>query len=385
MKALLRSRQAGQPAETARGFTLIELLVVIAIIAVLIALLLPAVQAAREAARRAQCTNNMKQIGLALHNYHSTNDCFPPGATSVWVPELNAYSNTGSFSVHARVLGYLEQQPLYSAMNFNLSQQQSAYGLWGLSTVMGTRLNMFLCPSSPPPSWNMVWSNPPVSGMTAPGNNYFASWGSTLEWTTSYTMSPANGPFFYLNPSGGRPVTGIRDITDGTSNTIAFGEWQVGDDNPSHLSIPSDIVFLGKYPAGATRNSPLMAMPAGDQPPTYPFQAWLSQCAAGLSVKADQEAQTWSLGESWSIANSGYTMGNVLLAPNPPYPNCTPQVSGASTTGPGMFTLSSFHPGGANVLLCDGSVRFLKNSTNLITVWALGTIAGGEIIAADSY
>src|SRR5262245_40294229 len=100
------------------GFTLIELLVVIAIIAVLIALLLPAVQAAREAARRAQCVNNMKQIGLALHNYHSTNDCFPPGGLPTIVPGTLAISANSSFSALARLLNSVEQAPLYNAANF---------------------------------------------------------------------------------------------------------------------------------------------------------------------------------------------------------------------------------------------------------------------------
>src|SRR5690349_23455991 len=102
------------------GFTLIELLVVIAIIAVLIALLLPAVQAAREAARRAQCVNNLKQVGLGLHNYHQTNDCFPSGALTIFSPVNGVNQNNWSFSAHARLLANMEQQALYNAANFSV-------------------------------------------------------------------------------------------------------------------------------------------------------------------------------------------------------------------------------------------------------------------------
>src|SRR6516165_8833333 len=163
---------------THRGFTLIELLVVIAIIAVLIALLLPAVQAAREAARRASCVNNMKQIGLGLHNYHQTYDCFPPGLYPTWLPESMTFNNIGAWSPHTRLLSYMEQQPLFNAANFLIANQQSPTGINANSTVVATRLTMFLCPSSPAPSWLMAWTSPPLSNMLAPGNNYFASRGS---------------------------------------------------------------------------------------------------------------------------------------------------------------------------------------------------------------
>src|SRR5580704_7370538 len=155
-----------------RGFTLIELLVVIAIIAVLIALLLPAVQAAREAARRSQCINNLKQIGLAMHNYHQTYDCFPNGALI-----STSGANNYSWSAHARLLANLEQQSLYNAVNWSVGPINDTYGTFANATVSATRLAVFLCPSSTPPSWPFEGSAP-LSAFSAPGNNYFASMGS---------------------------------------------------------------------------------------------------------------------------------------------------------------------------------------------------------------
>jgi len=357
-----------------RAFTLIELLVVIAIIAVLIALLLPAVQAAREAARRMQSVNNLKQIGLALHNYHSSNDCFPPGALLIY--NLNGTTSTGSSAAaHVRLLGFLDQQPLYNAVNFDLgfpiSQTVNAQTLAN-STINGTRLNVFLCPSSNWPSWNLN-----TYGYTAqaPGNSYFASFGSSLEFQSTMTGGPPNGVFSY------GAVVKLAGITDGSSNTIAFAEWKIGDGNDNQISIPSDIVDLGLYPPGVSRNTPQMSMPAG----AAAFQQWLPLCAAALTT--DRSAHHTSfLGESWTFADVAYTMGNVLLAPNPPYPNCnTSSLATDTLQDPGMFGMASWHSGGANILLCDGSVRFLKDSTSQPVVWALGSRGQGEVISADSY
>ena len=137
-----------------RGFTLIELLVVIAIIAVLIALLLPAVQAAREAARRAQCVSNMKQIGLGLHNYHTTNDCFPPGGLVGFKYAAGSYDIDGAFSAFARMLPNLEQQALANAAStVLLCQREDAYGTPINSTVTLTQLNVFICPSNGTPNY----------------------------------------------------------------------------------------------------------------------------------------------------------------------------------------------------------------------------------------
>src|SRR5262245_9776844 len=199
-----------------RGFTLIELLVVISIIAVLIALLLPAVQSAREAARRAQCVNNLKQIGLGLHNYHSTHGVFPLSETVAW--SYGYQSDWGSWSAHALLLGYLEGQPIYNSCHFNWVVEFSQAFQIHL-TVSNSIINTFICPSdgqSPNPPQSRQWF-----GNTT---NYLACWGTTTDpWSPDST-----GVFAHLRANG------VQAITDGTSNTIAFSEGL----------IPTDVKFL---------------------------------------------------------------------------------------------------------------------------------------------
>ncbi len=352
-----------------RGFTLIELLVVIAIIAVLIALLLPAVQAAREAARRAQCVNNVKQIGLGLHNYHSSNDCFPPGALLATGSDSST-SNNRSFSAEARMLGSLEQMAIYNSINFSLAAANDVApnlgGGKGNFTAISTRLAVFLCPSCPPPSWTSI-----DYAATATGNNYYACYGSGLEFDGTQAVPP-NGVFQYAGQA-----IGFRDIQDGSSNTIAFGEWKVGDGNAAVFTIPTDIVEITSLPSCMARGASTILMPGGQSClPTF-----LSLCKSDSAVTADRITRYASLGEGWAFGLNGYTMGNVLLPPNPPYPNC---LTGSLQTV-GMLGLSSYHPGGANILMCDGSVRFLKNSVSNTTIWSIGSRAQGEVLSADSY
>ena len=224
------------------GFTLIELLVVIAIIAVLIALLLPAVQAAREAARRSQCVNNLKQLGLAMHNYSSTINCFPPGGLGASTT-TGVSNGWGGYSAQAFMLPYLEQTPLYNAANFNLvCVGQGGNGAETNYTVTMTRINAFLCPSSPLYAGSVYPSSGSggnIGGGPSPSNNYFASAGSSLSVFDNYSgygFNPAGAPngVFKFN---GQPIA-ERDILDGLSNTIAFGEWRSGDANNNKLSVP---------------------------------------------------------------------------------------------------------------------------------------------------
>ena len=202
-----------------RGFTLIELLVVIAIIAVLIALLLPAVQAAREAARRSQCVNNLKQLGLGLHNYHSSNNTFPQGGSRG--PYDTAGDTTGTptwdgWSSLAVMTPFIEQAPLYASMNFSFAVGWTGqYGNTCNLTVWNSKIAVFLCPSDG------------LAGQ-ANINSYFASMGPS-------TINCCNNPYSSTPPGvfGYEVSYSIAAITDGTSNTIAFSESLTGEATPT--------------------------------------------------------------------------------------------------------------------------------------------------------
>jgi prepilin-type N-terminal cleavage/methylation domain-containing protein/prepilin-type processing-associated H-X9-DG protein len=368
------------------GFTLIELLVVIAIIAVLIALLLPAVQSAREAARRAQCTNNLKQLGLALQNYHSAHGIFPAAYSARTTSDFKIRSTWGSWSPQAQLLGFLEQTQVYNSCNFNIITKDNGAGAPINATAISARIDSFLCPSSPLPKGNND------AGVRHTGNNYFASVGPSLDWQ-SWAGSPPTGIFMAEKPeqapaewgwNGGSGYTvGVRDVLDGTSSTIAWAEWRTGDFDVCKLTI-QDVISHQAFPGGLNTNV--------QNSPVAIFQAWLNQCAGAgpTSVTPCDTNNGWILnmsylGSDWFQGMFGYSLGNTLLAPNPQYPNCRSCSWDGDWDCPGMYGMSSYHPGGGNVAFCDGSVRFLKSSTAMNVVWALGTRAGGEVISSDSY
>ncbi len=364
-----------------RGFTLIELLVVIAIIAVLIALLLPAVQAAREAARRAQCTNNMRQLGLSLHNYLSTHDAIPHSYAARNQSNPSDLRLTwGTWSPQTLLLPYMEQSAVYNSCNFSIVNKDNAAGAWLQVTAISTRIGGFLCPSSKLPVGSQD------SGKPHTGNNYFASVGPALQFA-SWDSGGPNGLFMVAGAgtisgyewSGSAPPIGIRDITDGTSNTIAFGEWRTGDFDSAKLTIPQDVVNPVSWP-GTTAQ---MKMPTG----AAVFATWINQCAgfAPRSTATDWQGNMSYLGSGWYQGMFGYSLGNTLLAPNPRIPNCRTCSWAGDWDCAGMYGLSSYHPGGGNVALADGSVRFLKSTTNMTIIWALGSRDQGEVISSDAF
>jgi len=376
-----------------QGFTLIELLVVIAIIAVLIALLLPAVQSAREAARRAQCTNNMKQIGLALANYESSTGAYAMGYAqrAYWDPTNKCGtagdSGWGNWSVHAQILPYLEQGPVYQGLNFMIGSDDNVDSFTN-ATVRKTRVASFLCPSSPLPVGSF-YCGATVPGLNAPapypGNNYFASVGPC---STPWFSAKPPGIFAIMGPSDSSSI-GVRDILDGTSNTIAFGEWKMGDFDSNKLSV-QDAINIMQYTTGfgdwANAGGDAQ-MPSGGM---TNFTKFLQTCAGAYTGSIGHGGTNWeynksTLGREWCTAQFAHTLGNTLLAPNPPYPNCNMEPWGGDFDAPGLYSMSSYHPGGANAAFADGSVRFIKSSTGLPVIWAIGSKAGGDIVSSDQY
>jgi prepilin-type N-terminal cleavage/methylation domain-containing protein/prepilin-type processing-associated H-X9-DG protein len=369
------------------GFTLIELLVVIAIIAVLIALLLPAVQAAREAARRSQCTNNMKQLGLAVANYESSVGSYPQAYAQNGLLSYNSVTDSGwgCWSVQALVMPFMEQGPVYNSLNFSIASADNEDG--GVqATAIKTRVNSFLCPSSALPVGSLYCGTIPGSSTPAPypGNNYFGSVGATcLPWASA---TPP-GIFSIVGPSD-PGVVSVAAVTDGTSNTIAFSEWKMGDFNSAQLSLQDAIDILqnsvgnfGSWNTVQTSSMPAAGMPA--------FTTFLQTCQ-GLAVASTQGGSNWKtnkslLGRDWNQGMFGHTLGTTLLAPNSSYYNCNMEAWGGDFDAPGMYNLSSYHPGGANAAFADGSVRFIKSSTSMNVIWYLGSKAGGEVLSSDSY
>jgi prepilin-type processing-associated H-X9-DG protein len=287
------------------------------------------------------------------------------------------------------LLGYIEQNQIYNAINFStVSHGDSANnGDMCQVTAITTTLNTLLCPSSPPVPGTYY-------GKQKPGNNYFASVGSSLWWVGANGASAPNGIFMYagggpLDPGNSAPPIKIASVTDGTSNTIAWGEWRTGDFDSSKLSIPQDVISHAGDPPGITGDgwggTPLSNMPAGGPG----FVQWLNTCA-GLAPGSILGTDSWKtnmsyLGQAWNQGMFGWTLGNTLLAPNPRFPNCRMCSWDGDWDCPGMFGLSSYHPGGGNVAMADGSVRFLKSSTDMRTVWYLGSRNQNEVVDANSY
>jgi prepilin-type N-terminal cleavage/methylation domain-containing protein/prepilin-type processing-associated H-X9-DG protein len=337
------------------GFTLIELLVVIAIIAVLIALLLPAVQAAREAARRAQCINNVKQLGLAILNYESANSMLPLGR--VWgpvpgIPFPSFFEGAQNTTWFTQMLPQFEQQPLSNAYNF-------ATGVEGLpgadgmpvgiainSTVYGTKLYAFQCPSDNERDFTIIW---PTNGFPIRGTrgNYVVSWGNT-QWgqQNSAGGTPTiNLPVVYLRSAFGHASTRLAQITDGMSSTIFTAETLQGQVNDVRGAVWTlGAVFMSRFTPNATLDYYGVADPA-----------------AGGGDR---------LGAGFCLNDPAGMMPCTTV----PFPFL--DIYAASR---------SRHPGGVNTGFGDGSVHFIKNSINPVVWIGLNTIQGGEVLSSDSY
>jgi prepilin-type N-terminal cleavage/methylation domain-containing protein/prepilin-type processing-associated H-X9-DG protein len=333
-----------------RGFTLIELLVVIAIIGVLIALLLPAVQAAREAARRAQCVNNLKQLGLAIQNYHDIHGSLPPTALN------SSVTVTPDFSMKARLLPFLEQVPAYNALN-----SAALYNDPMNFSIRILQLSAFLCPSD----GNIPNGTTTVAGISArPG---YHSYPNNIGTFATNNQNSYDGPAYEMNANFGGTIR-LADITDGTSNTAIFSEYIRGQNIPAAdglFQIYKDTLDLTSTQA--------------------PLKQLMTNCsnvptvASGTPLTASDQYQK---GADWLNQNCGKGGGySHIMTPN--VKSCYFSNTNASKTFT-MVSASSKHPGGVNVAFLDGTVRFVKNTVNAPTWWAIATRSGGEVISSDS-
>jgi prepilin-type N-terminal cleavage/methylation domain-containing protein/prepilin-type processing-associated H-X9-DG protein len=380
MKELIRMRQR-------QGFTLIELLVVIAIIAVLIALLLPAVQAAREAARRIQCTNNLKQLGLALHNYIAATGAAPPGIdTTVSYP---GQAPTGqlalwtAWSAQALLLPYVEQGPLYSAANFNWGCYSVGQGGATNATVYQTRIAAFLCPSDGLAGLQNI-------------NSYCGSIGaSTIGYPGDGVTT---GIFQVYNANGATSSVTLASVIDGTSNTIAFGEGLVGDYSKTNNYRGNGMagVVDGVGIVYGSANPPLSGNNAETNPKAVlaalqTCNAFWATLPSSCSSNCDSQGVKQYTGQLWALGERGQSLFNTVVPPNSKqYPWRSCRMSSAACPSCGMdgttfVNASSNHPGGSNFAFADGSVRFIKDSVNMLTYESLGTRNGGEVVSSDSY
>ncbi|MEI7924037.1 MAG: DUF1559 domain-containing protein [Planctomycetota bacterium] len=346
------------------GFTLIEMLVTISVIAILTALLLPAVQSAREAARHIKCSSNFASVGIAVQNYVSNDSHFPPGNIH-WY----GYSATcgpcviASYSMFTRILPYLEQKPLYDSMNFNVSVREprdpemdrNDQGELANLTARMVSLDVLLCPSDTMPQTR--WSA---------GTNIRSNSGSlphTYSFENSRLAGPATVIHVYIDgPNNARHTSSLSSVTDGLSNTVLASEKLRGDDSGTIFDSRRHYLKL-------------------NQPFDYRISStdFMKEC---LDPNAEFELFNPKSGLTWLFGSPTTTMYNHVSGINTRHGDC---IADGSTVYVNMTSARSQHPGGVNVGMADGSVRFVRNGVELQVWRALGSKAGGEAFSNDDY
>jgi prepilin-type N-terminal cleavage/methylation domain-containing protein/prepilin-type processing-associated H-X9-DG protein len=353
------------------AFTLVELLVVIAIIGVLVGLLLPAVQAAREAARRMQCSNSVKQIALATMNYESTYRKFPmAGRVDV------------DFSVQARILPFIEQGNLNNLLDYSKPAFSGPFNAKVpnplFAQAFATPIPIFLCPSDPaPPTITMQVNGSPV---TYGGLSYMFSTGSGTD--TNYDWRWVTDGIVCQNTA-----RAFRDIIDGTSSTVIVSETvrSVGDD----MTLPAGT--LPRFPYQYTLNgsggvSSALQATRGLKPSGSPWSSYVDAAGYIANPRTDliwpsfggwrggNSTAIRGRGISWAFNGSINSLTNGFHTPNSRTPDLV-------THHTGFFGPRSYHNGGANVGLADGSVQFLSNNIDVATLRALHSCNGGEVVS----
>jgi prepilin-type N-terminal cleavage/methylation domain-containing protein/prepilin-type processing-associated H-X9-DG protein len=379
-----------------RGFSLVELLVVVSIIAVLVGLLLPAVQAAREAARSTSCLNNLKQIGLAMAGYVNVNDALPPVCIDPsWVATTPIPQPHQNWSQHARLLPYMEQSPLYNAINWNFAARWgdgdnvvhetnppdlgSGGGNDGGNdgmvqfTVLTAAVSSFLCPSDGNPGSSSQYlvggGAKKVGSLSYPANiglNRRIT-GNVLGQTPADSSWKLNGPN-YVASSWDNAVNATSTLTtfqDGTSNTAIMSEWIKG---PATGNPPPKQGLAIMYNLNLASNA-------------FPTDLQFKQVCDGVPITNNNFNWGWK-GEWWAF-------GGTSIYSHTQTPNRTScSYSDVGQDGRGTITFaaaSSNHPGGVNVLFMDGSVRFVKSSVSYQAWYAIATPNYGEVVSSDSY
>jgi prepilin-type processing-associated H-X9-DG protein len=342
---------------------------VIAVIAVLTGLLLPAVQSAREAARRAQCANNLKQIGLAMHSYHDEFGTFPMGASGGDYDPPRQSHAAKNLSALVALLPHLGQGPVYNAFNLEwgceFDPAEPAYQVQ--RTAQTTQIATFLCPSDPN-------AGRPNHNGTTNTNNYHGSIGTTTNLTESAAGAPSLADW---------PTTGVlalqrsysaRDCSDGLSSTVAFAEGVVGAPNVG--AHQKNVGLFGVVvPASA------FLYDASSDP--VATSAGIAQCNAAWQAGDVSKIDGWR-GADYARGWLGLSLFNTVVTPNAQQGEWTHCRDAVLSVMAVYCNADSDHPGGVNVLMADGRVCFIKDGIHPRAWWALGTRAGSEIVA-DAY